>query len=260
LSPRVLVGCCGFPISKGKYFELMKAVEVQRTFYKVPKVTTARRWRESAPEDFVFTLKAWAAITHPPRSPIWRRAGIECEDCGELRPTEGNFRAWEATLEIARELRAEFVVFQSPPSFSRNEERVKNLSDFFSSIDRAGVRIGWEPRHESWWEGPGELGRLLDSLDLTHVVDPLSRRGEPLDSGPVAYFRLHGRYEGRRIVYNHQYDDDEIGGICRAVERELARRERVYVMFNNGRFMLDDALRFASACGSVEPGSSQSTK
>ncbi len=260
MSPRVLVGCCGFPVSKSRYFELMRTVEVQRTFYKIPKISTARKWRESAPEDFVFTLKAWAAITHPPKSLIWRKAGIECEGCGELRPTEGNFRAWEATLEIAKELRAEFVVFQSPPSFSRDEERVKNLSEFFSSIDRAGMRIGWEPRHESWWEEPREFGRLLDSLDLTHVVDPLSERGEPLDSGPVAYFRLHGRYEGRRIVYNHQYSDDEMSRICRAVERELTRREKIYVLFNNGRFMLDDAQRFASSCGSALPGSNQSTK
>lgn len=257
MNPEVLVGCCGFPVSRERYFRQMEAVEIQRTFYKIPRPSTVRRWREAAPDGFVFTLKAWAALTHRPGSLIWRKAGIECEGCGELRPTGENFRAWESVLEVARELRADFVVFQSPPSFSRSEDRVEDLSGFFSSIDRGGMRVGWEPRHESWWEWPGELGRLMDSLELTHVVDPLSARGEPLDSGPVAYFRLHGRYEGRRIVYNHQYSQREIDGIRRAVERELARRERVYVMFNNGRFMLDDALRFSSAwAGAARSGQS----
>ena len=115
---------------------------------------------------------------------------------------------------------------------------------FFSSIDRAGVRIGWEPRHESWWADREFLTSLMDELDLTHIVDPTV--GEPLDSGPVAYFRLHGRWEGRRIVYNHQYSEDELSKVLEAVRRELERRERVYVMFNNGRFMFEDALRFLS--------------
>ncbi len=248
MPPDVLVGCCGFSVSRKRYFESLNSVEIQRTFYKLPRESTAEKWRREAPPGFTYTLKAWAALTHSPGSLIWRKSGISCEGCGDLRPTEANFRAWSMVLKIARALEATFVVFQSPPSFSKTDERVRDLGDFFSSIERDGMRLGWEPRHESWWAEREFLTSLMDELDLTHIVDPTV--GEPLDSGPVAYFRLHGRWEGRRIVYNHQYSEDELSKVLEAVRRELERRERVYVMFNNGRFMFEDALRFLSMLSS----------
>jgi len=59
------------------YFGRFGLVEVQQTFYKMPKLETAARWRQQAPSDFEFTLKAWQLITHPSVSPTYRRAGIE---------------------------------------------------------------------------------------------------------------------------------------------------------------------------------------
>ncbi len=41
--PRVKVGCCGFPGSRKDYFSQFKLVEVQQTFYKMPKLKTALR-------------------------------------------------------------------------------------------------------------------------------------------------------------------------------------------------------------------------
>ena len=48
-------------------------VELNRTFYKLPMVKTTRKWREEMPEDFVFTVKAWQAITHPTSGVTWRK-------------------------------------------------------------------------------------------------------------------------------------------------------------------------------------------
>ncbi|MET1127893.1 MAG: DUF72 domain-containing protein, partial [Thermoproteota archaeon] len=66
---RVLSGCCGFPLSRKRYFERFNVVEVQQTFYDPPSADTLRRWREEAPKGFVFTVKAWQAVTHPSSSP-----------------------------------------------------------------------------------------------------------------------------------------------------------------------------------------------
>jgi uncharacterized protein YecE (DUF72 family) len=57
--PRVKIGCCGFAVGMKDYFRQFKLVEVQQTFYKIPRLETALRWREAAPTDFEFTLKAW---------------------------------------------------------------------------------------------------------------------------------------------------------------------------------------------------------
>jgi len=61
---RVKVGCCGFPRGMKDYFSQFKLVEVQQTFYKMPKLDTALRWRQQAPPDFEFSLKSWQLITH----------------------------------------------------------------------------------------------------------------------------------------------------------------------------------------------------
>lgn len=69
----VKIGCCGFPVARRRYWEGLAAVEIQRTFYQPPRLETARRWRQGAPVDFEFTLKAWQLITHEASSPTYRR-------------------------------------------------------------------------------------------------------------------------------------------------------------------------------------------
>jgi len=54
----VKVGCCGFPYGMKKYFEQFNLVEVQKTFYNLPRLETVTSWREKAPETFEFTIKA----------------------------------------------------------------------------------------------------------------------------------------------------------------------------------------------------------
>ncbi len=34
----VKVGCCGFPVEKPEYYRRFPVVELQQTFYKLPKV------------------------------------------------------------------------------------------------------------------------------------------------------------------------------------------------------------------------------
>ncbi|MFN2482885.1 MAG: DUF72 domain-containing protein, partial [Pyrinomonadaceae bacterium] len=88
----VKIGCCGSRLSRAEYFSRFPVVEVQQTFYQPPQVETLRRWREEAPEDFEFTLKAWQLVTHDGASPTYRRikrelTGKEREECGSFRPT-----------------------------------------------------------------------------------------------------------------------------------------------------------------------------
>jgi uncharacterized protein YecE (DUF72 family) len=66
------IGCCGFVAAQAQYFRLFKVIEIQQTFYQLPWLETAAKWRSAAPEDFEFTLKAWQVITHEPSSPTYR--------------------------------------------------------------------------------------------------------------------------------------------------------------------------------------------
>lgn len=242
----VLVGTCGWSARGGRkeYFKHFNIIEVQETFYRIPKEDTIRRWREEAPQDFEYTVKAWQGITHPPSSPTWRRSNIKPEPSkkdsyGFFKPTEEVFEAWEIVRKIAIILRSSVIVFQTPPSFRFSTENLLNLERFFSSIDRKGFVLAWEPRGD-WHDHRSELSAVLSRLDLVHVVDPLKR--PPLYTNEIAYFRLHGLGEGE-INYRYKYTDHDLMNLCKIVKKYLNEVERVYVFFNN-IYMFDDSLRF----------------
>jgi uncharacterized protein YecE (DUF72 family) len=228
----IRVGCCGFPKARPVYFAHFNLVEVQQTFYKLPMVATARRWRAEAPAGFTFTLKAWQLITHAPSSPTYRKAGLtiselERERYGAFRATDEVHDAWARTLEIAQVLEARVVVFQCPARFTPGNEHVANLRAFFGQVERGGLVLAWEPRGQ--W--PDELVQALcRELDLIHCVDPFQRL--PVHGVP-AYFRLHGR-----TGYRYHYTDDDLHQLRAWCEQH----PEVYCLFNNVS-MWDDALR-----------------
>ncbi|HID90760.1 TPA: DUF72 domain-containing protein [Candidatus Bathyarchaeota archaeon] len=245
----IKVGCCGFAGGMGRYFGTFDVVEVQRTFYKPPLSRTAERWRRLAPEGFEFTVKCFQAVTHPATSPTYRKAGIAIppekrDRYGFFRPTEEVIDAWERTKGICRALDARICVVQCPASFRATEESIRNMEAFFSSIDRDGIVMAWEPRGRSWTD---DLVRsLCERLDLTHVVDPFAREPVALTGG-VAYFRLHGKPPGE-AMYRYQYDDGELSSLAERARRLEEEGNAVYVMFNN-LVMLDDATRFSAYLG-----------
>jgi len=228
----VKVGCCGFPRGLEAYAQRLPVVEVQQTFYRLPRLQTAARWRARTPPGFEFTMKAWQLITHPPTSPTYRRLGRPVPEAlqaryGGFAPTEEVGEAWAQTRRIAEVLRASVIVFQCPASFTPSAEHVSRLRRFFSRIERGGARVAWEPRG-AW---PADLVRgLCRELDLIHCVDPFA--AHPVYGRP-RYFRLHGRGG-----YRYRFTDEDLRqllGWCRGA---------TYVLFNN-LSMWDDALRFA---------------
>ena len=244
---RLKVGCCGFCLRGGRaaYYREFSLVELQSTFYKLPRLQTAERWRREAPAGFEFSVKCWQAVTHPPSSPTWRRAKLKVDPdkrdkYGFLRPTEENFEAWEKTLEICRALRSRVCVIQCPPSFGYSGENVENMRKFLSSIERDGLKIAWEPRG-TWHEKPEVVKRLCEELELIPVVDVLRR--EPIIVGEVAYTRLHG-LNPREYDYKYKYTDEDLTRLLeKIVELESAGVGEVYVLFNNTE-MAEDAKRF----------------
>jgi len=229
---RVKVGCCGFRGGMKDYFSQFRLVEVQQTFYKMPRLETAHRWRREAPADFEFTLKAWQLITHPASSPTYRKAGIKVprgaeENYGFFRPDDEVHEAWEKTRRFAQALEAKVIVFQCPPSFKETQENIDNMRRFFQSVKDSRFVFAWEPRG-GWSEQT--IKALCSELGLIHCVDLMER--ESL-YGELRYFRLHG---GPR--YQHCYSEEELERLKDKVEDKES-----YVLFNNLN-MYQDALAF----------------
>jgi uncharacterized protein YecE (DUF72 family) len=231
------IGCCGWAQSQADYFRNFSVIEVQQTFYQPPRLETLVKWRQSAPPEFEFTLKAWQLITHEPTSPTYRRLKIPISEkkkmrYGAFRSTEEVDAAWRTTLDCARALRARIVVFQCPTSFTPSDDHIENLRGFFARARREAKDhvLAWEPR--GGWTN-AVVKSICGELGIIHAVDPFIR--QPVTVG-LRYFRLHG-IGGYRYRYSDA-DLDRLAGWCRG---------ETYVMFNNVT-MAEDALRFRTRC------------
>lgn len=216
------------------YSAVFPVGELNRTFYSLPMVSTAERWREEAHDDFEFTLKAWQAMTHTWDSPTWNdhRDDIpeqQTDDVGYLQPTDTVREAWRETKRRATALEANVVVIQTPPGFDATDAHERWMRSLLSDIDRDGLALAWEPRG-NWLEELDRVGRVCRDLDLVHVVDLF--RDRPRSDHEVAYVRLHGRNE-RRFDYDYEYADEELRTLVERLRDLEADHKTVYCQFNN---------------------------
>ncbi len=244
---KVIIGCCGWGFFRPKlyfgkewksrfkstlqaYASLFDLVEVNSTFYKLPKAKTAERWKEEAREaneDFSFTVKCSRVVTHEDRF-----------------ATKQSKEAFEATVKIAKALDSNLLLLQTPASFKCESKSVKNLRSFLRWVRRRfkNLIIAWEPRGKSWVENESVVLSICKEFDLIHCVDPF--RDEPLyfSKKKIAYLRLHGM--GKPSMYNYKFtknDMKKLGNFLLSLKKEKVKL--AYVLFNN-IYMYEDALSF----------------
>lgn len=179
-------------------------------------------WREKAPKDFEFTVKAHQDISHAAR----------------LRAEKGSFEAFERMKQICRTLDSRILLIQTPSSFK--SDKLADAERFFRQLNRGSLVLVWETRGPSW-EGNDahkKLGGVLKELEVGHVTDPF--KVMPAYTGEIAYFRLHGLGES---MYYYQYSDLELRRLKELVSLHGVEGKEVYVLFNN-LSMFEDAVRF----------------
>src|SRR5437899_2155179 len=218
-------------MAQEKYFRTFSCVEIDSSFYQLPKIEPAARWRAAAPAAFVFTLKAWQVITHRSTSPTYQRTRLDPGDrehCGYFGYNPTVRWAWNETFAVAQELAARLVLFQCPASFRATKENVTRLRGFFERAKRGRFLMGWEPRGD--WDS-ALVGSLCRELDLIHVVDPFQQLPA---AGAIQYYRLHGTTGSR-----HRFTDAEFKRLS-----ELCRAKRPTYCFFNNVASATDGLRF----------------
>jgi uncharacterized protein YecE (DUF72 family) len=237
----IKTGCCGWgymrirdffgeeETSKFKsilqaYAALFQTVEINSTFYRIPKLTTAEKWRKEADEinkDFEFTVKCSQLVTHI------------------IRFTKGSVKFFDIMKDICKNLDAEVLLFQSPAGFKATDENVARIESFFENIDRGNLILTWECRG-SWLENPGLVKKICKKFDIIHCVDPF--RNEPLYFGKnkIAYFRLHGF--GLLSMYHYNFSTNELNQLKEKVEK-LKKLKEIFVFFNNSECYLN-AIQF----------------
>jgi len=113
------------------YAERFSTVEINNTFYRMPKASVLESWAAQVPADFEFCLKAHQRITHFQR-------------LKDVRDTVSDF--FQLTAALQKRLGP--VLFGLPPNFKKDLLR---LGDFLRLLP-ADRRVAFEFRHESWFD------------------------------------------------------------------------------------------------------------
>jgi uncharacterized protein YecE (DUF72 family) len=153
----------------GHYATRFPVVEVNNTFYALPKETTFDKWKAETPEGFLFVLKASRYLTH----------------IGRLQEPKGPVDLfWQRAVRLRSKLGP--VLFQFPPNFPAD---VPLLEDFLAVLP-AGMRSAFEFRESSWWQD--EVFDAIDRAGAAWVMaDRPGWRVPLVVTGGWSYVRFH---------------------------------------------------------------------
>ncbi len=158
------------------YSSRLPTVEINNTFYRLPKASVVEAWASQVPAGFRFALKASRRITHFKRL---KDAGGETDYL--LRTSAG----------LGDRLGA--ILFQLPPNLPKDIERL----DRFLALLPAGTRAAFEFRHASWLDE--EVFACLRARDVALCVADRGADGEP--ETPVVATARYGYLRLRREGY-----------------------------------------------------------
>ena len=214
-----------YPSGAGRRFDplaylsgFFDVVEINSSFYRPPPGQWTRSWARRVEENprFRFTAKLWRRFTHE------RETAPSADDIRQVR---------EGLDALAEEERLLAVLIQFPWSFRNEPEARKWLTNVVETFGDYPLVV--EVRHKSW-DDPEALDWLRErKVGLAAIDQPLHEGSlGPVvrRTGPVAYFRFHGRNyeswfaEGRpsHERYDYLYDREELDPWVEEIRAALA--------------------------------------
>lgn len=160
------------------YAGVFDTVEINNSFYRLPKAETFETWRDQAPPCFRYAVKAPRLITH-------------------MRKLKEPEQPLSLFLERVRRLgdRLGPILYQLPPHWRFNRERLEH----FLGLLPVDLHHVFEFRDPSWM-GEEALS-LLEKRGVSFCTHDMPGLAVPRRAvGPVAYVRFHGsggKYWGR---------------------------------------------------------------
>ncbi len=220
------------------YSRHFKTVEINYSFYRLPKSSIYQKWYSETPDDFVFAVKASRFITHIKRlkevNPHTKRGQGAKFDEVSPRYGVGVKDAWKKFLENALNLKEKLgpILFQFPPSFQATEENIGRLENFLKFIclkwDFKYLRLAFEFRHRSWCDE--KIYNLLKKYKVAWVIadSPFYPKSE-IVTADFVYIRLHGS----KILFASKYTKKELSSLAQKIKKWLKLDLDVYCYFNN---------------------------
>ena len=192
------------------YAKEFDTVEINYSFYRLPSEAAFDRWREQAPEGFLYAVKANRYLTHIKR----------LKDAAE---------PLERFLSRARRLGDKLgpILWQLPPRWRANPERLET----FAALLPPDLTHAFEFRDPRWFVEP--VRRILEQHGLAFCIFDMP--GLPCPAwvtSDVVYLRFHGS----GVVYGGRYGREGLQPWATRIREWLCEGQRVYAYFNNDAF------------------------
>ena len=198
-------------LPKTKWFEHyarhFDTVEINNTFYQLPKEQTFKNWHNQAPDNFLFTVKANRYITHIKR----------------LKDAEEPLERFLGRASLLKDNLGP-ILYQLPPSLHKNLDR---LGTFIQLLPRDRTAV-FEFRHESWFSE--DVYELLREFSAALCIHDMPGVATPrMVTSDVIYIRFHGstgKYEG-------DYPESTLRDWAGWLKKHIKGIRSVYAYFNN---------------------------
>jgi uncharacterized protein YecE (DUF72 family) len=214
------------------YADHFNTVEVNTTFYGLPKATVAQTWADRTPSGFEFSLKLYRRLTH---------ADIP----GVLPVDIASIDAYRRGIEpLAAAGKIGALLAQFPPSFKQTPESQGYLDALLHRFRDYPMAV--ELRHRSWSDDFGSTLSLLNlhNAALTQIDEPkfkLSIRQNQLPNiSGFYYMRLHGRnaaqwwkHDASEDRYNYLYSAEQLKPFSETANAARNLVKKFYLYFNN---------------------------
>jgi uncharacterized protein YecE (DUF72 family) len=210
------------------YLKFFQTVELNNSFYMLPAKQTFIKWKNAVPEYFIFSVKANRYITHMKK----------------LKDPESIVEKFMDHVSGLEEKLGP-VLFQLPPGWKINEERLKE----FLEVLPAGKRYAFEFRNRTWYDK--NIFTLLKKHNCAFCIYELNGHLSPLEvSADFVYVRLHGpgaKYEG-------SYSDEILKQWASRCKQWLKEKKDVYFYFDNDQnaYAAFNAQRLKELCDKSE--------
>jgi uncharacterized protein YecE (DUF72 family) len=160
------------------YASQFQTTELNGVFYRTPTPEAVKGWRRDTGKEFVFSWKASQFITH------WKRLSQNSVNSLELL---------ESRLSLLGD-KAGPVLFQLPPNFALNHERLASFLELLSNKRR----YSFEFRNPSWYDS--RVFRQLSRHNISLCLSDHHQAPAPWKrTADFVYVRGHGprgRYSG----------------------------------------------------------------
>jgi uncharacterized protein YecE (DUF72 family) len=207
------------------YITKFNCVELNSSFYHLPRESAVKGWMNRTPESFRFCPKLSRFITHQKRL-------VDCED------------ALRKYFDLFQDMRMKLgpVLIQLPPGLSYDGSLIRDFFDVLKGQHNR-YRYAIEVRHASWISD--DFFQLLEQYGIAFVIADSGNRfpyHETVTADHV-YLRLHGPEK----LYASDYVDSDLLQYAEKIINWVNEKKVVWVFFNNdfGCFAVKNAMRLS---------------